>query len=141
MSMALPGLGQAYNKKYWKIPVIYAGFGVLGYFIHTNGTEYRKFREAYDIVATNDPSGVDNEYVQRYNLTQLQEGRNYYRRNYELSLIFTGLLYVLNIIDASVDANLYSFEINDDVSLRFEPMSNQYFTYKPVPAIGLRYRF
>jgi len=76
-----------------------------------------------------------------YNLTQLEEGRNYYRRNLELSYILTGLLYVLNIIDASVDANLYSFDINDELSLRFEPMSNQYFSYKPVPAIGFRYRF
>jgi len=143
MSMALPGLGQAYNKKYWKIPVIYVGFGVLYYFIKTNGTEYHNFREAYDIVATNDTVNFDNEYAMKYNynLALLEEGRNYYRRNFELSLIITGLLYVLNIVDASVDANLYSFDINDDVSLRFEPMSDQYFSYKPVPAIGLRYRF
>lgn len=143
LSMALPGLGQAYNKKYWKIPVIYAGFGVLYYFIRTNGEEYRNFRDAYTIVATNDTANFNNEYAMKYNynLTQLEEGRNYYRRNLELSFIITGLLYVLNIIDASVDANLYSFDINDDISLRFEPMSEQYFTYKPVPALGLRYRF
>lgn len=143
MSMALPGLGQAYNKKYWKIPVIYAGFGVLYYFIRTNGQEYRNFRDAYDLVFNDDPAKDSNAYAVKYNynLSQLEEGRNYYRRNLELSFIITGLLYVLNIIDASVDANLYSFDINDDISLRFEPMSEQYFTYKPVPALGLRYRF
>lgn len=143
MSMALPGLGQAYNKKYWKIPIIYVGFGVFYYFIKTNGKEYRNFREAYNIVATNDSANFDNELAMKYdyNLTQLQEGRNYYRRNLELTYILTGLLYVLNIVDASVDANLYRFDINDELSLHFEPMSEQYFTYKPVPALGLRYRF
>lgn len=145
MSAILPGLGQAYNKKYWKIPIIYAGFGTLYYFIRTNGQEYRKFRDAYNIVANNDtllfPS---NEYVVRYdaNLDQLREGRNYYRRNLELSYIFTGLLYILNIIDASVDGNLYDFDVSDDLSLRLEPVNDRVmFARRPAPAITFRYRF
>ena len=144
MSLALPGLGQAYNKKYWKIPIIYAGFGVLFYSISKNGAEYRNFRTAYNIVATGDSANFNNEYVERYNadLNQLQEGRNYYRRNLELSYVLTGLLYILQVVDASVDANLYGFDVSDNLSLRFEPISDQYMTaWRPAPAIKIRFRF
>jgi len=144
MSMALPGLGQGYNKKYWKIPIIYAGFGTLIYFMSTNGKEYRNFRDAYNIVATGDSANFNNELVLRYegNLDQLQEGRNYYRRNLELTYILSGLLYILQIVDASVDANLYNFDVSDDLSINFSPISNQLlFARKPVPAISLSYRF
>lgn len=143
-SMMLPGLGQAYNKKYWKIPIIYAGFGTLGYFISFNGKEYRNFRQAYNIVATGDSVNFSNHYVVRYNanLDQLREGRNYYRRNLEFNYILAVLLYVLNIVDASVDGNLYDFDVSDDVSIKFEPMQNN-MVYRPEPAVGitLRYRF
>lgn len=138
-SAILPGLGQAYNKKYWKIPIIYAGFGTLIYFIGVNGTEYRNFRDAYTIVATGDTANfANNEYVVRYdaNLTQLQEGRNYYRRNLELNYILAGLLYILNLVDASVDANLYNFDVSDDISLRFEPVRSRN-VFSPRPSLGL----
>jgi hypothetical protein len=141
-SAVLPGLGQAYNKKYWKIPIIYAGFGTLIYFINFNGKEYRKFREAYNIVATGDSTNFENnEYVVKYNanLTQLQEGRNYYRRNLELNYILTGLLYILNIVDASVDANLYDFDMGDDLSLSFDPIRSQNI-FLPEPNFGLTLR-
>jgi len=138
-SAILPGLGQAYNKKYWKIPIIYAGFGTLIYFIGVNGTEYRNFRDAYTIVATGDTANfANNEYVVRYdaNLTQLQEGRNYYRRNLELNYILAGLLYILNLVDASVDANLYNFDVSDDITLRFEPVRSRN-VFTPRPSLGL----
>ena len=144
MSLALPGLGQAYNKKYWKIPIIYAGFGVLFYSISKNGKEYRNFRTAYNIVATGDSANFNNEYVVRYdgNINQLQEGRNYYRRNMELSYVITALLYILQVVDASVDASLYDFDVSDDLSLRFEPISDQHMTaWRPAPAIKLRFKF
>lgn len=141
-SMMLPGLGQAYNKKYWKIPIIYAGFGALGYFISFNGKEYRNFREAYNIVATGDTINFSNDYVVRYsaNLDQLREGRNYYRRNLEFNYILAALLYILNIIDASVDGNLYDFDVSDDISLKFEPMNNT-MVYSPQPAMGITFRY
>ncbi|MFW5705910.1 MAG: DUF5683 domain-containing protein [Bacteroidota bacterium] len=145
MSAILPGLGQAYNKKYWKIPIIYAGFGTLYYFIRTNGQEYRQFRDAYNVVFEGDTARFDQyEYIIRYdaNLDQLREGRDYYRRNLELSWIFTGVLYILNIIDASVDGNLYNFTVDDDLSLRFEPVNDRLlFSNRPSPGVTLRYRF
>lgn len=145
MSAVLPGLGQAYNKKYWKIPIIYAGFGTLIYFINNNGTEYRNFRDAYNIVSAGDTANfANNDYVVRYNanLNQLQEGRNYYRRNLELTYILAGALYILQIIDASVDANLYDFDISDDITLRFEPVtSDHYIASRPSPGLTLRFKF
>jgi len=144
MSVCLPGLGQAYNKKYWKIPVLYAGFGVLTYFIIKNGAEYRNFRTAYNIVVSGDTANFENPYVVRYggNITLLQEGRNYYRHNLEFTYILTGILYILNIVDASVDANLYNFDVSDDLSLKLEPVTNQFFWARvPSPAITLKFRF
>lgn len=142
-SAVLPGLGQAYNKKYWKIPIIYAGFGTLFYFISVNGSEYREFKEAYNIVYAGDTAEYfNNAYVVRYNanLDQLREGRNYYRRNLELTYILTGVLYILNIIDASVDAHLYDFDISEDLSMRIEPsLSNPpNFAYRPTPGISIK---
>ncbi|HZK07029.1 MAG TPA: DUF5683 domain-containing protein [Bacteroidales bacterium] len=144
-SVVLPGLGQAYNRKYWKIPIIYAGFGTLAYFITTNTRNYRDFRTAYNIVYTNDTVAfANNELVMKYdgNLNQLQEGRNFYRRNTELSWIIAGVLYLLQIVDASVDANLYNFDVSDDISLQFTPVQDNYFfSARPAMGLTLRYKF
>ena len=123
-SMALPGLGQAYNHKYWKIPVIYAGFGTLAYFISVNNKKYVNFKEAYKWKAGKDttkikPSG--NPYVDKYDATRLLEGQNYYRRNLEVSIMFTAVLYILNIVDAAVDAHFFDYNISDDLSMRVDP--------------------
>ncbi len=122
-SMVLPGLGQAYNKKYWKIPIIYAGFGVFYYFIKANDSEYQKYKEAYYHALINEDGTLPpiNEYEAKYETDFLLSAKNYYRRNRDLSYILTGLWYVLNIVDATVDAHLFSWEVNDDLSLRVEP--------------------
>jgi len=121
-SAVLPGLGQAYNKKYWKIPIIYAGFGVLTYFIVTNSKEHNKFKEAYVYVSNGDSSYIDNDYVDKYTKEQLETGMNDYQRWRDLSYILTGLWYVLNVLDANVDANLFDYDISDDLSLKWEPI-------------------
>jgi hypothetical protein len=122
-SMALPGLGQAYNHKYWKIPVIYAGFGTLAYFIHVNNKKYKDFKEAYVWkvdTASNKPE-IDNPYYLKYDASQLLEGENYYRRNLEVSIIFTTVLYILNVVDAAVDAHFFDYSVSEDLSLRVDP--------------------
>ncbi len=142
-SMVLPGLGQAYNKKYWKIPIVYAGFGALGYFAITNGNEYRKYRQAYDYVTQGDQSiPINNDYVNKYEPEQLAQGRDYYLRNLEFTYILTGLWYILNVVDAAVDAHLYDYSIEDDLGVRLEPVMD-YATMRPNfhPGISLRFRF
>jgi hypothetical protein len=134
-SLALPGLGQAYNKKYWKIPIIYAGFAGLGYLIVTNKNQYTKYKNAleYD---PNDPNAVSNEYV-KLSESQLKSGRDLYRKNLDLSIILTALWWALNIVDATVDAHLFKFDVTEDLSLRVEP-DFRYQPYNKSTIPGLR---
>ncbi|HNS17457.1 MAG TPA: DUF5683 domain-containing protein [Bacteroidales bacterium] len=121
-SAVLPGLGQAYNHKYWKIPIIYAGFGAFAYFLHTNFNEYEKFHEAYLWKVKGDTIPIDNEYIYKYETAdQLKNGTDYYRRNFELTCILTGVWYLLNILDATVDAHLMDYDINEDLSVHVQP--------------------
>lgn len=120
-SAILPGLGQFYNQKYWKIPVVYAGIGTIYYLASSNAANYRKAREAYNYVANEEEYPIDNDLVTRYSATDLQQIRDYYRRNMELSWIVMGLWYALNVIDATVDAHLFDYDIGEDLSLRIEP--------------------
>lgn len=138
-SALLPGLGQAYNKKYWKIPLIYAGFGALGYFIHWNNNNYQTIKIAYNDFTDSDPSTnsyVDLDGAQYYNLNKepditnfkkaLVKQQDYYRRNRDLLIISTIAFYGLNIIDASVDAHFFDFDISDDLSLNWQPTVSPY---------------
>lgn len=123
-SAVLPGLGQAYNKKYWKIPIVYAGIGTIYYFADMNGDSYRDYRKAFDY-KTGTITEADEEIVKiakRYSRDNLITLRDYYRRNMELSWIIMALWYGLNIIDASVDAHFFEYDIGDDLTLKVEPM-------------------
>lgn len=137
-SAVLPGAGQAYNKKYWKIPVIYAGFGVLGYFVKTNNDEYKIYKNAYKFRLDGDESTVD-QFVGIYADQDLVTLKNFYRRNRDLSIIGMSVLYILNIIDASVDAHLFHFNVSDDLTLQVEP-SLQY-GLNTHPSVALRMKF
>lgn len=121
MSACLPGLGQIYNKKYWKLPIIYAGFGILGYFIYTNADEYSNFRGAYIESSEGNMNGSHSGLVQRYSKDELLSAREYYRRNLEVSCLLTAVWYALNILDATVDAHLFTYTISDDLTLKLEP--------------------
>jgi hypothetical protein len=120
MSACLPGLGQVYNKKYWKVPLIYAGFGTIGYFAITNGDKYKKFETAYIYRIDNDSTTNDNVFI-GYSTEDIKIRKDYYRRNRDLSYIIGVIWYILNIFDASVDAHLFYFNVNDDLSLNFKP--------------------
>lgn len=119
-SAILPGLGQAYNEKYWKIPVIYGVFATTGYFMISNFNEYNRYRDAYRIRFDDDPNSID-EFDGKYGDESLKGIRDYYRRNFELMIVASVAIYAINIIDASVDAHLKDFEVNDDISLHFSP--------------------
>lgn len=121
LSAALPGLGQAYNKKYWKIPIVYAGFAGLGFWIGTNVKNYRTYREAYQYRLDGKPETID-QFVGQYQDGDLKTLKNFYRRNMDLSIILTAVWYSLNIVDAAVDAHLFEFDVSDNLSLRVEPV-------------------
>lgn len=122
MSACLPGLGQIYNKKYWKVPIIYAGLGIMTYFIVFNTNEYITYKCAYIEKSYGDTAGNYADLVNKYSAENLLSAREYYRRNLEISILITALLYTLNIIDAAVDAHLYTYNISKDLSLRIEPV-------------------
>lgn len=121
MSAVLPGLGQIYNKKYWKVPVIYLGVATIGYFAVMNNQNYSKYKTAYKIRTDGDTNTID-EFYKKYTDQNLLDIKNYYRRNLEVTVIAGVALYALNIIDASVDAHLFDFEVNEDLSLNIKPM-------------------
>lgn len=120
MSTVVPGLGQAYNKKYWKIPLVYAAIGTSVYFAVENNKTYNRFKTALSERLDDDPNTVD-EFDGRLSVQSLESNYNFYQRNRDLSIIVAGIFYVLNIVDASVDAHLYSFPKNDNLSLRIVP--------------------
>jgi hypothetical protein len=124
-STILPGLGQAYNKKYWKIPVLYAGIAGITYAIIYNNNNYLNYRNAYRERMDNDPTTIDpySDKNSKYYLNDeyLLDITQYFHRWRDLSIFGATLLYVLNIVDATVDAHLFSFDVSDNLSLHFQP--------------------
>lgn len=123
-SAILPGLGQAYNKKYWKIPIVIAAIGTGVYFYTNNDKEYNRYRDAYKSRLAgfkNDEFyfDVNGNQLQEPRVTTdgLQRGQKFYKRNKELSLLITVGIYALNIIDANVDAHLMQYNIDENLTL------------------------
>ncbi len=123
-SAVLPGLGQAYNKKYWKIPIIYAGMGVGIYFYIQNDKEYDRFRNAYKrrLAGFTDDEFWGDGATAIVSDERLRDAQKDAQKDKDLSIVVTGIFYLLNIIDANVDAHLRQFNVNDDLSL--EPNFN-----------------
>lgn len=124
-SALLPGAGQAYNRKYWKMPLIYAGFAGLGYAIQFNNKKYALYRDAYRLRVDSDPNTID-AFDGLYSNTDLVTLKNSYHRYRDLSIIGAVALYFLNIIDANVDAHLFTFDVSDDLSFNFQPYYNTF---------------
>ncbi len=120
----VPGLGQAYNEKYWKIPIVYAGLGVAGYAIWFNAHYYNEIKDAYLIRTDGDTSTTDAyQYIIPSEASLLQYAQ-FYKKNLDMSVVIFSAVYILNIVDAVVDAHLFSFDISDDLSMRVTPYYN-----------------
>ena len=126
MSACLPGLGQIYNGKWWKVPIVYAGLGGLGYLVYSNYSEYSSYLHAYEFKTGDLPEGMtlnahETELANKYASNQLQTYKESYRRDFEFYTILTVAWYGLNILDACVDGHLYNYDISDDLSLSVDP--------------------
>lgn len=138
LSACIPGGGQFYNRKYWKIPVIYAGFGGLGIGFSFNQKLYAQYRNALRLRYDDDPSTVDD--YPEYSDDDLVTLKNYYQRYRDLCVIGAAALYTLQVLDAAVDAHLSSFDMGDDLSMQVQP--SLYPTqYGMTGMIGLRFQF
>ena len=119
LSTACPGLGQIYNKKYWKVPLIYAALGTTIYYYINNNQQYQNYQTAYIARNDNDPNTIDN--LPNYSNTNLITLKDYYRNSRDLSIFLFILTYFLNIVDASVDTHLLNYNLNNDLSINLKP--------------------
>lgn len=141
-STVIPGLGQAYNGKYWKIPIIYAGFAGLGAMVVFYDNNYNRYKTAFQYRTDGNPNTIDEFALDsRYTPEILNSFKDFHRRNRDQSIIFMFAFYALNIIDATVDAHFLNFDISEDLSLRLHPVAPSPFSVSPAPAgnfFGLR---
>jgi hypothetical protein len=119
-SAVVPGAGQIYNRKYWKAPIVWGGLGTCLYFVQRNGKEYRRYKDAYIAVVDGDPTTTD-EFNGRVSSSQLLDVTNTYRKWRDMSYIAFGLVYILNVVDASVDANFVRFDVGRDLTVGLQP--------------------
>jgi hypothetical protein len=129
-SAIFPGAGQIYNRKYWKLPIIYGGALGLTYAITWNGARYSEYSQAYkDLVLGTGTSYLDfgvsqsdvNSNKQRY-IDLFKKKKDFFRRNRDLAIIISVGVYALCMLDAYVDAQLYDFDMSPDLSMRIQPM-------------------
>lgn len=139
-SALLPGLGQAYNGDWWKIPIWYGGFVACGYFYHINDMEYRRFKYIVDMDRNKQESG----YTGSINANQATTYRDQYRRYRDYSILATFLVYALNVIDANVFSYMADFEVDDNIARLemqpavMQPLTSEFaFTSPSHPAFGL----
>lgn len=122
LSAILPGAGQVYNKRWWKLPLVYGALGTALYFEVDNINQYHKLRDNYKWLVDGNPDTNPTEPpYNQIDATAMKGYRDQWRRYVEFSSIVLGLAYLLQVTDAFVDAHLQSFDVSDDLSLRFQP--------------------
>ena len=116
-STIMPGAGQIYTKKYWKVPIIYAGLITSAYYFKENHDLYHLYKSTYlNRLDGNNSDNLD------YRNTDLITLTGHYRRNREVSALLFTLTYILNIVDASVSAHLFDYDVTEDISFHFQPI-------------------
>lgn len=137
-SAVLPGLGQIYNRKYWKLPIVYGAFMGCTYAITWNNKNLKDYSTAYSDIMSSDPKKNNSwenfipananpeDYIENKNFQdQLKRRKDYFRRNRDLSIIVTVGVYLLCMVDAYVDAELFNFDISPDLSMRVLPVMDE----------------
>lgn len=149
LSALCPGLGQVYNRRYWKLPIIVGGYMGLGYAMSWNNTMLADYTKAYRDVMDNDPDtksymdffapGTDEASLDKAWLQSVFQGRrNMFRRNRDLCVISMVGIYLLAILDTYVDASLAHFDISPDLSLQWTPALMRDTSRSSLPAMGLQ---
>ena len=141
-SAVFPGGGQAYNKKYWKVPLAWAAVGIPTYFYLNNNSEYKRYRKAYKLRKT----GLVDEFTlddgtELISLTGLERAQKTLRGNRDLSLLVVIIGYVLQIVEASVNAHLLQFDASDNITVNPTIMSNPIKIEAPSVGFSFKYSF
>ena len=121
-SAIFPGVGQIYNKKYWKVPLVYGALGTTIYFYINNNKKYHLFRDTYKRRL----EGFTDDNYSYLDNTRLIAAQKFYQNNRDLSALLTGLFYILNIVDANVDAHLMQFNVNDKLTVKPDLYRNEF---------------
>ncbi|HEY8387372.1 MAG TPA: DUF5683 domain-containing protein [Parasegetibacter sp.] len=122
-SAIIPGWGQIYNRKYWKLPLVYGALGTTAWVFRENVVTYRDLRDAYRNRLDGDPSNdhlINPDFVVLSN-ESIRYNRDQFRRNVDYSVLVFIVFWGLNIVDATVDAHLSSFDVSQDISLKIKP--------------------
>ena len=147
-SAVFPGLGQIYNRKYWKLPLVYGGFMGFLYAVSWNNKNYNDYSDAYYYIVKDNPDNPESwdqswqsfvpagrdpaEYIRDTNFkNHLKNGKDFYRRYRDLSIILTVGWYLICVADAYVDAQLFDFDISDNLSMRITPALSPKSAYHP----------
>lgn len=136
LSAILPGLGQAYNEKAWKVPIIYGAFMTDLYFVQYNNRRYNIFIESLNSFDKGQPTDFPS-----LNRVALVRNVDFWRRNRDLTILFMGVIYALNIIDANVDAHLSGFEISDDLALHIRPHFESFSSHHNTMGVTFQFKF
>jgi hypothetical protein len=118
MSAIIPGMGQIYNKKYWKVPIIYGAGGTFVYFLGYYQDKYTKFRTA---LANGKEGQVFKIDGREYPFGSLETGQNFYRRYRDLNALGITVIYFLNIVDAMIDAHFFYYDVSDNLTMHIQP--------------------
>lgn len=119
-SAILPGLGQVYNRQYWKVPIIYAGMAVAFIAYDFNNSRYQQYKKAYIARIDNNPSTTD-EFVGLYTDANLKTLQDSYKRFADMTILFTAIGFAVQSLDALTAAHLKNFDVSKDISFRFSP--------------------
>lgn len=138
-STILPGLGQAYNGKYYKIPVIYGVGTIMFYYLDRYNYDYQRIKKARKELK--ETGSISDPQLQSFNDASLEAGMNNFRRNRDYQIIFMGLLYVANIVDAMVDAYMYQFDVSEDLTMKISPSFTPITTDTYTASAGLKLSF
>jgi len=142
LSAALPGAGQVYNRKAWKVPIFYAGLGGFGYLFYSQQTQYSFYQKSLRAETDDDPNTINTS---GYGVFELQSLKLQHRKFRDIGAFGFIAVYLINIIDANVDAHLKTFDVSDDLSMKINPLpllclNTNGFGFAPGVSIKLQFK-
>jgi len=140
LSSFMPGLGQAYNGDYWKIPIIYGGFTFFAYWLDVNSMQYTRYRRAYNLEYeySFDNQKTPSEFHGQLSPESIKNYRDRFRRDRDYAVLYMALWYALNVVDATVFAHLSNFDVSENLSMNVSPTIMQTGLYAGgMPGLGL----